>query len=130
MADLFKRAHARFPCDLPVIVFTGPTGGIKLGPARVLDLSLSGCYLRFGGELKPGGAYRLRCEHGGAFLDMPGRVAREGPRAPKDPKARHYGIVFTLTRDQEKALLHLIDAVRRGEDKPGEDRFLRDYWSS
>lgn len=130
MADLFKRAHARFPCDLPVTVFTGPTGGIKLGPARVLDLSLSGCYLLFGGELKNGGAYRLRCESQGEYLDLPGRVVREGPRAPKDPRARHFGLVFTLTRDQEKALMRLIDHVRRGPDKPGEDRFLRDYWSS
>lgn len=130
MADLFKRAHARFPCDLAVIVFTGPTGGIKLGPARVLDLSLSGCYLLFGGLLKAGGAYRLRCEHDGAYLDLPGRVAREGPRAPNDPKARHFGMVFTLTRDQEKALMRLIDDVRRRDERPGEDRFLRDYWSS
>lgn len=129
MADLFKRAHARFPCDLPVVVFTGPTGGIKIGPARILDLSLSGCYLRFGGELKAGGAYRLRCEHAGEFLDLPGRVVREGPRDGKDAKARHFGVVFTLSRDQEKALLRVIDQVRRGPEKPGEDRFLRDYWA-
>jgi hypothetical protein len=96
----------------------------------VLDLSLSGCYLLFGGALKNGGAYRLRCEHAGEYLDLPGRVAREGPRAPNDPRARHFGMVFTLTRDQEKALMRLIDHVRRGPEKPGEDRFLRDYWSA
>ncbi len=128
MADLFKRAHARFPCDLPVSVFTGPTGGIKLGMAKLSDLSLSGCYLLFAGDLKVGGAYRLRCEWAGEYLDMPGRVVREGPRVAKDPKARGYGIVLTLSRDQEKALLKLIDHVRRAPEKPGEDRFLRSYW--
>ncbi len=128
MSDLFKRAHARFPCDLPVTVFTGPTGGMKLGAARVLDLSLSGCYVVFQAELKIGGAYRLRCEWGGEFLDMPGRVVREGPRSPKDPKARHFGMVFTLSRDQEKVLLRVIDQVRRTPEKPGEDHFLRNYW--
>lgn len=128
MADLFKRAHARFPCELPMALFTGPTGGIKIGTARVLDLSLSGCYLSFPGELKVGGAYRLRREDQGAFLDMPGRVVREGPRDPKDAKARRYGLVFTLSRDQEKALMHLIDHVRRHAEKPGEDRFMRGYW--
>ncbi|MDX6770571.1 MAG: PilZ domain-containing protein [Elusimicrobiota bacterium] len=128
MSDLFKRAHARFACDLPVIVFTGPTGGLKLGPARLLDLSLSGGYLCLAGELKLGGAYRLRLEWGGEFLDLPGRVVREGPRSPKDPKARHFGLVFTLSRDQEKALLRVIDQVRRAPEKPGEDHFLRNYW--
>lgn len=128
MADLFKRAHARFSCDLPVTVFTGPTGGLKLGTARVLDLSLSGCYLTLAGELKLGGAYRLRCERNGDYLDMPGRVVREGPRSPKDPKARSFGMVFTLSRDQEKALLRVINDVRRAPEKPGEDHFMRGYW--
>jgi hypothetical protein len=128
MADLFKRAHARFPCDLPVTVFTGPTGGIKIASARLKDLSISGGYVELAGELKLGGAYRLRCEHAGEFLDMPGRVVREGARSAKDPKARHFGMVFTLSRDQEKALMRLIDQVRRGGEKPGEDRFLRGYW--
>lgn len=128
MADLFKRAHARFPCDLQVTVFSGPTGGVQLGTARLLDLSLSGGYLLFAGDLKVGGAYRLRCSFDGAWLDMPGRIVREGPRAPKDPKARHFGMIFTLSRDQEKLLLRLIDQVRRAPEKPGEDRFLRNYW--
>lgn len=128
MADLFKRAHARFPSDLPAVVFTGPTGGLNIGHARVLDLSLSGCYLRFEGDLKIGGAYRLRCEWTGEFLDLPGRIVREGPRDPKHPKARHFGLVFTLSRDQEKLLLRVIDRVRRAPEKPGEDRFLRGYW--
>ena len=128
MADLFKRAHARFPCELPVVVFTGPTGGLKLGTAVVVDLSLSGCFVRISGELKLGGAYRLRCEWAGDFLDMPGRVVREGPRVASDPKARQFGMVFTLTRDQEKVLMKLIDHVRRAPEKPGEDRFLRGYW--
>lgn len=128
MADLFKRAHARFPCNLPVVVFTGPTGGLKIGSADVVDLSLSGCYLRFSGDLKLGGAYRLRCEWAWEFLDMPGRIVREGPRVPNDPKARQFGLVFTLTRDQEKVLMKLIDHVRRAPEKPGEDRFLRGYW--
>lgn len=128
MADLFKRAHARFPSDLGVVVFTGPTGGLNIGHARVLDLSLSGCYLRFSGELKIGGAYRLRCEWDGEYVDMPGRVVREGPRVAKEPKARNFGMVFTLTRDQEKVLLRVIDRIRHAPEKPGEDRFLRGYW--
>lgn len=128
MADLFKRAHARFPCDLAVSVFSGPTGGVQLGPGRLIDLSLSGGYLRFAGELKLGGAYRLRCAFGPDWVDLPGRVVREGPRAAKDPKTRHFGVVFTLSRDQEKLLLRLIDQLRRAPEKPGEDRFLRNYW--
>lgn len=128
MADLFKRAHARFPCDMPVFLFTGPVGGIKLGTARVLNLSLSGCYLSFPGQLKVGGAYRLRREAAGAYLDMPGRVVRESRRDTRRAEAQLYGFVFTLTRDQEKALMRLIDHLRRTPERPDEDRFLRGYW--
>lgn len=133
MADRSRRAHARHPCDLAVGLFTGPTGGVRLSGARVLDLSLSGCLFSAAEELSRGSTYRLIVDRPGAALELPGRVARDAGRSGADPKRRFYGFVFNLTAGQERALRLLLDDLRRAPEGPGEDRLgrsLRDYWSS
>ena len=127
--DRSRRAHARFPCELKVEVYTGPVGGVRLGEGLLIDISVSGGLLRFSGNLTTGGVYRLRVTAKEAVLDLPGRVARDAGRAGKDPKARHYGLAFNLTGGQEKELRRLLDVVRREQPTdPGEDRFMRGYW--
>ena len=125
--DKTRRAHARFPSDLTVEVFSGPVGGVRIGEGQLLDLSLTGCLLRVRGMLKTGSTYRIRVNWKGGALDLPGRVARDAGRSGNDPAARHYGIAFNLTGGQEKDLRLLIDVVRLTE-KPEDKGFLRNYW--
>lgn len=114
-----RRSHNRFPCDLKVEVHTGPAGGIRIGEGVLLDLSLSGALLRFSGLVKQGAVYRVTVKWKEGSLDLPCRVARDaGPK--------HYGLAFNLTYDQEKALMRLIDRVRRGDEGP--DSFMKGYW--
>ena len=124
--DPARRTHARFPCDLKVVVHTGPVGGLNIGEGVVLDLSLTGALLRFAGLMKVGATYRLSLKWAEGVLDLPCRVARDAGRSAKAPAARHFGLTFNLTYDQEKALMRLIDQVRRGAG--GEDGFMRGYW--
>ncbi|MFI5351042.1 MAG: PilZ domain-containing protein [Elusimicrobiota bacterium] len=133
MADPIRRAHARILCDRPVEVLVGVAIGRSLGAGRLLDLSLSGAYLRFEGELQRGTTYRLRVEEPGGRIDLPFRVAREGPRGgAKAPNSRNYGLIFNLSGDQERLLRRLVDVLRRqplsGKESALE-RTLRDYWS-
>ena len=125
--DKSRRTHARWPSDLTVEVFSGPVGGIRIGQGQLLDLSLSGCLLRVRAQLKPGATYRLSVKWKEGVLDLPGRMARDAGRPGKDPAARQYGLAFNLTYDQEKALMRLIDLVRRA-DKPGDGGFMSSYW--
>ncbi|MBI4060719.1 MAG: PilZ domain-containing protein [Elusimicrobia bacterium] len=125
--DKTQRAHARWPSDLVVEVFSGPVGGVRIGEGQLLDLSLSGCLLRVRGELKTGATYRIRVTWKEGALDLPGRVARDAGRPGKDPAARRYGLAFNLTYDQEKALMRLIDLVRR-TNKPDDTGFMSSYW--
>ena len=134
MADAFRRAHARIPCDRPVEIFLGVTAGRRLGEGRLLDASLSGAYLRYAGELLRGTSYRLVIEDEGGQLELPFRIVREGAHAgPAAPGARHFGLIFNLSTDQERRLRRLIDLLRRRpptEDEKRLDRSLRDYWPS
>ena len=134
MADAFRRAHARIPCDRPVVVSMGVSSGRRLGDGRLLDASLSGGYLRYEGELQRGTPYRLEIESEDGPLALPFRVAREGPRGgPKTPLARHYGLLFNLSADQERRLRRLLDILRREPPTEGEKTFdskMRNYWSS
>lgn len=125
--DFSKRAHARYPADLKVEVFTGVVGGLRLADGVIIDLSLSGCLLRTTAALKVGSAYRLRAKWGEVALDLPCRMAREAGRAAKDPAQRHYGMAFNLSYDQEKALMRLIDVVRAQQSKGG-GGFMSNYW--
>lgn len=125
--DKSRRAFARWPSDLTVEVFSGPVGGVRIGEGQLLDLSLTGCLLRVRGILKTGSTYRVSVKWKEGVLDLPGRVARDAGRSGNDAAARHYGIAFNLTGGQEKELRVLIDVVSR-TSKPGEDRFLRNYW--
>lgn len=128
--DKSRRTHARFPCNLKAQVFSGPVGGVRVGDGVIMDVSLSGALLKLSGIVKIGATYRIQLEWKEGKLDLPGRVAREAGRV--DAKTHYYGMVFNLTYDQEKALMRLIDVVRRSEPGPGEDRFsrsMRDYWA-
>ena len=133
MADAIRRSHARIPCDRTVQVFLG-VAGRPLGAGRLLNVSLSGAYLSFAGELRRGTSYRLCVDGPEGPLDLPCRVTREGPRAgAKTPDARLYGMIFNLTADQERLLRRLVDVLRRqpaSDKETGFDRSLRNYWSS
>jgi len=133
MADPIRRAHARLPCDRPVEILHGAAVGRRLGEGRLLNVSLSGAYLGFAGELRRGTTYRVRVDGPEGPLDLPCRVSREGPRAgAKSPGVRQYGLTFNLSADQERLLRRLLDAVRRqpAADKESRlDRSLRDYWN-
>ncbi|HXS99911.1 MAG TPA: PilZ domain-containing protein [Elusimicrobiota bacterium] len=134
MADAIRRSHARIPCDRHVEVHHGATGR-PLGAGRMLNVSLSGAYVAFPGELQRGTPYRLRVLGPEGPVDLPGRVVREGPRAgPKAPGVRQFGMVFNLSADQERLLRRLLDVMRRQpaaetEKETGLDRSLRSYWS-
>jgi hypothetical protein len=132
MADVFRRSHARIRCDRPVSVFLGATSGRALGAGKLLDISLSGAYLAFTGELQRGTPYRLEIEAPEGVLSLPFRIVREGPRGAKAADARRFGLLFNLSTDQEKSLRRLIDAIRRqppSEQETRFDRSLRDYWT-
>ena len=134
MADPIRRSHARILCDRPVEVFHGAASGRLLGPGRLMDVSLSGAFLGFAGELQRGTTYRLRVEGPEGPLDLPFRVAREGPRSgAKNPGVRQYGLILNLSADQERLLRRLVDVLRRqpaADQESGLDRTLRNYWSS
>ncbi|MFI5360798.1 MAG: PilZ domain-containing protein [Elusimicrobiota bacterium] len=132
MDDAIRRAHARIPCDVPVEVSLGAAVGRRLGAGRLLNVSLSGAYLIFPGELQLGTPYRLTLEGPDGPLDLPCRVVREGPRpGAKTPLTRHYGLVFNLSADQERLLRRHVDNLRRQPAANKEtdlDRSLRNYW--
>ncbi len=125
--DNSRRTHARWPSDLKVDVFSGPVGGVRIGAGILVDLSVTGCLLRVSALLKSGGTYRVSVTWKEGVLDLPGRVARDAGRSGQDPSARHYGIAFNLTGGQEKALMRLIDLVRRAE-KPEDKGIMGSYW--
>lgn len=132
MADIVRRTAARVPCDRPVEVYVGAASGRKLGDGRLKNVSLAGAYLAFPVELQRGTPYRLRVEDEEGALDLPCRVAREGPRADAKSGHRHYGLAFNLTAEPERRLRRLLDVLRRA-GSPNEtriERSLRDYWSS
>jgi hypothetical protein len=135
MADAIRRSHARIHCDLPVEVFVGAASGRLLGAGRMLNVSLSGAFLNFAGELQRGTPYRVRVDGPEGPLDLPCRVVREAPRAgAKSPGARQYGLLFNLSGTQERLLRRLLDVLRRrpvSDEKESDfDRSLRNYWSS
>ena len=134
MADAIRRSYARIPCDRPVEVFLGAAAGRLLGTGHLVNVSMSGGYLNYAGELQRGTPYRIRIDGPEGPLALPCRVAREGPRAgAKAPGARRYGLIFNLTADQERLLRRLIDVLRRqpaSDKETGFDRALRNYWSS
>jgi hypothetical protein len=132
MPDAFRRAHARIPCDLGAALFMGVSSGRRLGEGRLIDASLAGAYLRYAGELQRGTPYRLTIEAEDGPLELPFRVAREGPRGgAKAPSSRHYGLIFNLSADQERRLRRLLDFLRRsppGLEESPFDRKMRSYW--
>lgn len=128
MAHIVRRSHARVPCDRRVVVFQGATLGRRIGEGRLLDASLSGAYIRLEEALERGVPYRLHVETADGPVDLPFRVAREGP---KTMGQRHYGLLFNLSADQEKRLYLLLDHLRRLPPPVNEspfDRSMKKYW--
>jgi len=125
--DKNDRSHARWPADLKVEMFSGPVGGVRIGEGVLLDLSLTGCLLRVRGHLRIGATYRVSLTWKEGVLDLPCRVARDAGQSGTEAAARHYGLAFNLAYDQEKALMRLIDLVRR-TNMPEDKGFMGSYW--
>jgi hypothetical protein len=116
-----------------VQVLQGAASGHSLGAGTLLDVSLTGGFLRLSAEMKPATAYRLKIAGPDGAFELPCRVVRVGPRgAPEEPGARHYGLAFNPTADQERRLRDAVEIVRRAPsvNETPLDRTLRDYWSS
>ncbi|HAZ07764.1 MAG TPA: hypothetical protein DCZ01_04395 [Elusimicrobia bacterium] len=136
MVEPIRRAHARIPCDKPAQVFRGSVKGGLLCEARLLNLSLAGCYVRLRRPLEKGTSYRLKVTGPQGPVDLPCRMVREGPRqTAKDQKDQvefNYGMLFNLTSDQEMLLRGILDVLRREPLSAKEERLersLRDYWA-
>jgi hypothetical protein len=131
MSDLIRRAHARYPCERPVEIFQGAAAGYLLGGGILLDVSLAGAFLRTEQDLKPATSYRLKIATPDGVIEIPCRVARVGPRnAPEMPKARHYGLNFNPSSDQERLLQRVVEEARRSPplNETPFDRSMREYW--
>lgn len=131
MSEIYRQPRLR--CDLAAAVFDGAAQGRRLGEGRILNLSLSGCRLRFAAELRRGRGYRLTLDVPEGAFELPCRVAREDARGGDDLQVRHYGLVFNLSADQETLLRLLLARLRREAEPPLDaqerlQRTLRDYW--
>ena len=131
MAAPSRRAHIRILCDHPAEVFLGTMTGRRLGDGRLLDVSFSGAYLSIDADLQNGTPYRLRLKDAEGSWEPAFRVVREGARHPKRPFSRNYGILFSLSAEQERRWSRLVDEMRRHptDQETRLDRSLRGYWS-
>ena len=131
MADAVRRAHGRFPCLRPVEIYQGAATGRLLAKGTLLNVSVSGAFLRVDVELQHRTAYRLKLEGPDGSFEVSCRVVRNGRRGDP-PGARHYGLALNPTVGQEAVLRRLVDLIRRGpahEHESPLDRSLRNYWS-
>jgi len=132
MALPFQRAHARWPCDIAIELFRDRPKGPLFGRGILMDISLSGAFLRSEEALSVGSYYRLRVAGSADATEFPFRVAREGPLGDlKKRVIRHYGLRFELDTETEKRLRVLIDRLpREGTlEEDVRDRSTRGYWS-
>jgi Tfp pilus assembly protein PilZ len=126
MAKSSRRVHARYPCDVPVEVFS-PVSAKKLADGRLLDLSMGGGSLETVLRLQKGVLYELRLDWLGQPMKLPARVAWVAPVAAK-ATARRFGMSFNLTTAQESVLKLIVDRLRT-EQFPQDRGIARDYWS-
>jgi hypothetical protein len=132
MALPFPRAYARWPCDIEVLLFLGQARGRLIGRGLLIDISLSGAFLRSSEDMKVGSFYRLHVAGSADKTEFPFRVAREGPRKHlKKKEIRHYGLTFVLNPSEEQRLRLLIDRLPRENtlEEDVRDRSTRNYWS-
>lgn len=133
MGSIFQRAHARWPCNIEVQLFQGQAAERPIGRGLMIDISLSGAFLRCVDELKVGSQYRLSFVGVTGALEIPFRVARVDPQAdPEKKEVRYYGLTFVVDEAAEQRLRLLIDKVRRTDtlEEDKRDRSARGYWSS
>lgn len=131
MPDAVRRAHNRFPCSRPVEIYQGAASGRLLAKGTLLNVSMSGAFLRVGVELQHRTGYRLKFEGPDGPFEVACRVVRDGHRGDP-PGARHYGLALNPTAGSEARLRRLVDLIRRGpahEHESPLDRSLRSYWS-
>jgi hypothetical protein len=120
-----SRFHARFPCKVPVELWTHHKG-TSLGEGHFLDISVGGALFRCRTQLQKGVTYHFHCEGGLRFDGMVVREHREEGNVEKD---LFYGIRFDASSRQEGKIKKLIDALRMpaAEPSPFEER-LKTYW--
>jgi hypothetical protein len=112
MSGSFRRRPARYPCDVPVQVFSF-AGETPIGEGRFTDLSVDGAKFDLRRPLEWKTPYLFRLTWKRTTLELPGRVAWESPRDPKRPQWRQYGIQFNTSSQQEQPLRALVDDLRR-----------------
>lgn len=126
MANPPRRAHERFPCDIPVAIYS-PVTESKITEARFLDLSRGGASVYVETLLQKGVPYQFRFVWENHRLRVTGRVAWEAKRDPQKPAWHRYGINLTLSTRQEEFFKRLIDRLRVDNQEDRRD-FMRDYW--
>ena len=103
-----------------------------MGRGVLIDISLSGAFLRSVVALKIGSYYRLRIAGAADTTEFSFRVAREGPRSdPKKKEMRDYGLTFELSPEAERRVRLIIDRLPRENtlEEDVRDRSARGYWS-
>lgn len=129
----FHRAHARRPCNIEVQLFLGRSTGGPIGRGLLIDISISGAFLRCAQDLEIGSFHRLRVAGQSAAAEFIFRVARAGSRGNRrKDEMRHYGLTFEWSPAAERRLRLLIDRLPRENTLAQDlrDRATRGYWSS
>jgi hypothetical protein len=102
--------------------------GAKIADGRLINISLGGALVNCAGVLEHRVTYVLKFAIKNRKLELPGRVAWDAPRDPRNPSFHRYGIQFNLTAGQEQPLRELMLTFKR-PPAPQPREFMRDYWN-
>jgi len=127
MATPPRRLLARYPCDVPVEVFSFISEAL-VAQGRFINISVGGARFDGASPLERGVTYFFRLLWKKKPVELPGRVVWAAPHQPRNPKLREYGIQFNLIREQENLLRTLVESLRRLVQAPEERNIMRDYW--
>jgi len=107
-----RRLFARFPCDLPVEIFS-PVSQTKLADARLFDVGMGGGNVSSDFNLQRATAYEFRMRFGKEQLAVLGRVVWSAPTDRREPGSNRYGVTFSLTASQEAVMAGLVAHLNR-----------------